>query len=600
MNKKRNLKKVVIPVLLLTVIGIISCITVEGINAKNEASRYQSEPIWISVNQEGYLPNEEKVFITNKTQASFEVWTSPEGDFVYAGNTVLLAEDDPGTGLSTYSGDFSSITEPGEYIILLDDMSRSQIFRIDPEIYSEIARESLRSFYFQRCGMELTDDLAGEFAHTACHHDPIVFHDEAVPEKAGSNLDAFGGWHDAGDYGKYTHSGSISSGVMLMAYERFPENYAYDDSGIPESGDGIPDLLNEVQYELEWLLTMQDDEDGGAYYMINTLNYEWEHPDTADDQQFVYGKSSVATADLTAVMAQAARIYNPFNPDFAETCLNAARKGWEFLQNHPELYPQEGHLRPGDTYTGGYASFPDINDRDERLWAGVELYLTTGDEEIHEIIKTDLKSSSDLNEDINWLDIAALPKLQYINGTGALRDSRIQLKLTQQLDNRCREITDIINKDGFHSSLKADEYEWGSNATILGRGMVLIIGYEETGKQEYRTAALRQLNYVLGINGNNKSYITEAGSNPPRNIHHVVFANDESPNSYPGVVTGGPNSAEGWGSRFQDDIMTSQLKEDTPPALCYLDHEDSYASNENCILYNMPLVFTAGYFIRTP
>ena len=133
-----------------------------------------------------------------------------------------------------------------------------------------------------------------------------------------------GGWHDAGDYGKYVVNAGVSVGTLLMAYEYFPSKFGQDDLNIPESGNGIPDILDEVRYELEWLLKMQRS-DGGVYHKLTREQFEgFVMPQIDNAPRYLYQVSSTATADFAAMMARAARVCLPFDPSFAQLCRAAA------------------------------------------------------------------------------------------------------------------------------------------------------------------------------------------------------------------------------------------------------------------------------------
>lgn len=541
----------------------------------------------VYVNQAGYLHGKEKYFITNIDSSTFYVFDK-KGKEVFKGEVSLRIENDPSTGLNLYYGDFSLLETFGEYYIKLDTDHVSHSFTISSTIYDDVARKSLKSFYFQRCGVPLVKEYAGDFYRNSCHEDDGIFHESVDGEYR--EMQSVGGWHDAGDYGKYVHSASTAIGIMTIMYEQFSDNFLIDDNTIPESGNNIPDFLDEIKVELDWMLTMQntktgDKFEGACHYMINTMKYAPGMPEMDPYTRYIYNYSSVATANFAAVMAQASRIYKSINEAASKEYKEAAEKAWAFLEANPQIYPENGFKRPVDTLCGGYCEYADENDVDDRLWASVELYITTGDQKYHDaaINRYGLNSSS--FSGISWESSYDFPRMQYLL-TNRETNSDIKGVLTRALDEFNKQTIKRIEMDGFMDSM--DTYYWGGNGALLLHAQYLILGIKLNPdmKDKYEKNALRLLNYLLGVNPHNMSFVTKVGTIYPKNIHHAALAADNVNDIYPGVVTGGPN-------QYSDDFLSG-----TPPGLCYTDDFDSYSSNENCILYNAPLVSMAFYFSK--
>lgn len=326
--------------------------------------------------------------------------------------------------------------------------------------------------------------------------------------------------------------------------------------------------------------------------MVNSKDYVWEMPHVGSQNQYIYDFSSISTATFTAVMAQASRLFQEVDEEFSIKCLEAAILSWSWLENNGQ-YPAGGFQRPSDTQTGGYAYSASDNklDKDDRLWAAVELFLTTGDTKYHDYLDSGLKNSTNSGWAMSWMDTIGYAKLQYLMSNRAGIDSKIKSKLEKDFLNHCDSLVKNANKDGFKTALSRDDYYWGSNGVVLNRANHLISAYILTGDKKYHNAALYQLNYVLGMNGHNMSYVAGLGSVYPENIHHSVTANDDTTGSFPGLIAGGPN-------KYLDNDYTlpNYYNSMTPPALCYIDHIDSWASNENCITYNAPLIPVSAYF----
>lgn len=546
----------------------------------------------VFVNQVGYLPQGEKYFITTIPTQEFYL-LDQDGAKVFTGTVELRIEEDPSTGYRLYKGDFSAYTEPGDYMIQLDNGEQSYSFVIGQDIYNDVAKKSILSFYYQRCGLDLPEEYAGDFAHEACHTREGIFH-SSVDESEGTR-EVSGGWHDAGDYGRYVHSAASSLAMMLIMYELHPEKFDFDDNNIPESGNQISDFVDEVVYELDWLLKMQNTDSessfyGACNYMLNTLNYEWVAPENDWADQFIYNYSTVATADFAAIMAQASRLMEEIDTERSQRYLDAALLSWSYLEEQSTIYPFGGFQRPSDTHTGGYAGSADPSDRDERLWAATELFITTGDERFHSAAEELGLSSTDFSV-YNWLDTSSFGLVQYVLSDQSGKDSAIEAQLTNSFKDYCNEIVLRIDQDGFHDSL--DSYHWGCIGDLMIHGAYLIYGaslFPEEA-QGYEAGALRVMNHLLGVNAHNISFVTHTGADFPRNIHHAGLTNDGVDDIYPGMVPGGPNA-----SIYGDYTLPEYFSEDTPPALCYIDHVDSWASNENCVLYNAPVVALAFYF----
>lgn len=549
----------------------------------------------IAVDQVGYLIGADKYFITAGGAQDFQVLAA-DGSVAASGKTARLVASDASTGRTTWIGDFSALETPGRYRVRLRDGTESHPFDIGRGVYEDVARKALKSFYYQRCGMALTEEHAGEFAHGACHTAAKPYH--PASGFAGSMV-SNGGWHDAGDYGRYVHAAAASVGNMLLAYESKPDSYAWDDLGIPESGNGLPDFLDEMAWELDWMLTMQVDRpghalDGGVHYMLNTKDYVWDMPDADGEEQFVHAVSSVAAADFAAVLAQAARIFGkvPGQEARAAAYLKAARRAWAFLEAHPGLYPEGGFARPADTSTGGYAESADRDDKDDRAWAAAELFVSTGEAKFHEAFRENprVKSLAGFDSELGWMDTLGFGLLDYMLRDREGQDAELKAAIRTLFLRKADRILSDIGADGYRDALTS--YYWGSNGGVMNLALYLAFAHELTGRKDYREGALAQLHYLLGTNAHGMSFVSGVGAASPRNIHHAQLASDGIDAIFPGLVPGGPNPDLG-----ADPVLERTFRKGTPPALCYVDHVDSYASNENCILYNAPLTAALGLIL---
>ena len=538
----------------------------------------------VLVNQVGYFTNSQKfVFVTGQAD-SFFVFEKASGNKLFSGPLIFTSLSDPGTGMLTYMGDFSSLQTPGNYFIKTELEESSFTFSISDTVFKSAYKKVQKAFYFQRCGMTLSQPFAGIYKHNICHNADGYFH--STTGKTGTSVTT-GGWHDAGDFGKYIVNAGITVGTMLMAYEQFPERFNSDDTNIPESGNSVPDLLDEVQYELEWFLKMQD-ENGGVYFKVTRENFSgFVMPETDHEKRYIYQISSTATGDFAAVMAMAARIFKSFDSEFANLCLSAAEKAWAYLEANTSIQPVGGFKNPSGTNTGEYG---DGSDSDERLWAASELFLTTGDAVYNNYFIANYKSGG-LISSMYWGSVKTLGLLDYLNVNQSTSNASIKLEIKNSLQSYCSNLYSNSSQSGLRTVIKPGEYHWGSNSDVLNKAIILLFGFQHSADSLFYNTALSQLNYILGINGNNISYVTGLGTNRVMHPHHRQSAADGILEPIPGLLAGGPNQNLG-----DDPILQSHFTSSTPPALCYIDDQGSYASNEIAINWNAPLVFVLGYF----
>jgi endoglucanase len=539
----------------------------------------------VAVDQLGYLPKGAKYVFSALPAAGFSVLDLSTGGTTFSGAMSLWKSSDAATGLSVYRGEFSSFQRAGRYRIVTTNGDSSSIFQISDSVYDPAYRKALKGFYFQRCGMQLTVPFAGVYQHTSCHPFDGFFH--STSDSAGRFHFAFGGWHDAGDYGKYVVNAGISVGTLLLAYEMFPSRCAMDNLGIPESGNGIPDILDEARYEIRWFLKMQRS-DGAFWFKVTPKQFEgFVMPQDDNSSRYIYQVSTTATGDAAAVLAMAARLFAPFDSVFARQCLDAATLAWQFLAGHQTIIPAGGFKNPSDTYTGEYG---DGNDSDERLWASAELFETTGDQTYNSYFLNQYVFASLFGGAMWWGDVRSLALLTYLRSVQLNADGNVQAALRVALNSYCASQVAKRNSSGYHVVLAPGDYNWGSNSGALNAAVLLLAGFAELGDTTYENAAADQLHYVLGVNGFARSYVTGLGENPPRQPHHRPSASDGVAEPVPGLLVGGPNQFGG------DPVLQAIIIGGAAPALCYVDSTPSYASNEIAINWNAPLVFVTAYF----
>lgn len=574
--------------------NIVNCMKLKISNMKNTIlliglafTMFTQAQQNIFINQIGYLSSAPKTVLLDYKADSFEIYNVNTGQHVFTNPFLLKKESDTNSGMTTYAGDFSDLKSSGKYLIKVYSSLNSGInsypFYISDTVFSNMINLANKSLYLQRCGLEMEEKHVGKFAREKCHLQHAEYHPTC--ELKGKK-EVTGGWHDAGDYGKYIAPGSVTIGLLLTAYQMHPEKFSNDTWNIPESKNGTPDLLDEIKYELNWMFKMQR-EDGAVHEKVHTKDYvQFVMPSEGKAQQYIYEVSSTATADFAAIMALSSRIYKTFDKELSEKCLNASLKAYKHLEKNPDIFPEGGFKNPADTKAGGYS---DAFDKDERLWAAAELYLATGD-------KKYLNNFSKLNEhfkseftQVGWQNPSTLAYYSLLLSDANNKLASIQVELKAQLELYCKKQLETANSDGFGIAMKASDYVWGSNGTVLNKAINLQIAHHITKNQDYLDLSINHLNYILGLNPNKICYVTGVGSKRILHLHHAPTVADLNFEPIPGILSGGPN-------KYRDDAaLMNVFTENTPPARIFLDNEESYASNENTIYTNASLIFVATY-----
>jgi len=522
----------------------------------------------INLNQVGYLPNAVKVAVMNGDAITDKasVVDCATGKAVYEGD-VAAASMNKSTGRNEARFDFSSVTAPGTYKIVAGDKESFE-FKIGADVYDEAFKASLRMFYLQRCGMELTSDLAGDYAHPACHTE------KATVFGTSEKIDVSGGWHDAGDYGRYVVSGAKAAADLMLAYKLYPN--AFDDAlNIPESGNGVPDVIDEVRYELDWLFKMQNSE-GGVYHKVTCANFPgFVMPEEETEELIVTPVSTTATADFAAVMAMASVVFAEFDMPYSQRCLDAATRATNYLESHKGV---EGTKNPDGIVTGEY---PDDKDIDERIWAYAELYKATGEAVYDEEFSKLMQSGASCATDLGWQGVSAYAGYAYLS---APTKGKFYDAVLASFMGGIADVEATASTDSYNSSLK--EYPWGSNMTIANNGMYVLLYDKIAGYAKGDEIARQQLNYLLGTNGTGYCFLTGFGTLSPTAPHHRPSQAKKA--AVPGMVAGGPN-------QNLEDPYAQNVLADTAPALCYADSDQAYSLNEVTIYWNSPVVFLFAY-----
>ncbi|RPH37609.1 T9SS C-terminal target domain-containing protein, partial [bacterium] len=538
------------------------------------------------VNQVGYLPDGEKHFciVSNSAAAgdTFHLIDSA-GAIRYSGALTGISRNDvEATGEHVWKVDFSGFQSPGRYRVEVNGRT-SYPFTISDSVYNDLFRDALRCFYLIRCGIAENDPVSG-INRPACH-----LADAKVRGGTGT-VDAIGGWHNAGDKGKFVNETAISIASMLWLYELKTASLQDVNTQIPESGNGVTDLLDEAKWGLQWLLKMQKP-DGSVYHkadsepnLLSCPDMPLESDPYTDLRYVEFQKSdapqvpsTIDAADFVGVMSQAARVFHGIDTAFSSRCLAAATRSWSWVTVHRSV----GQTDP--YYTDSVAV-------QEFLWAEGEMARTLGSSELRSLFSPDIVPVA--LGPVGWAD----PQL--VGYLALYFDSRSEATLKNKIRNKtvdlCNTFVDVTNTSGYGVALRSWEYWWESNELVLSRAGCLLAGYEMTANGAYKDAARAQLDYILGLNSLNKSFVMGYGTNAMEHPYNCVYAAYLKP--MPGWAAGGANSSIGGADFFLADL----IRAGTPKAKCYVDKAEcglgSWASNEGETSENAALVFLSGYF----
>lgn len=539
----------------------------------------------IKINQVGFPPAAQKLAVVPAGKAvSFTVVDANTGKPVLREKLGAPKPWDV-SGETVRIADFTALKTPGRYRLRVAGLPDSAPFDIQSNVYRALNIGALKAYYYSRAGTALLPQHAGIYARAAGHPDTVVLvHASAAstgrPE--GTVISAPKGWYDAGDYNKYIVNSGISTYTLLAAWEHFPQYFKAQDSNLPESGNGMPDILNEALWNLDWMLAMQDPRDGGVYHKLTDKDFDgMVMPDQPHATRYVVQKSTAAALDFAAVMAVASRVMAPFEqqrPGLSARMRKAAEAAWGWAQAHPDqIYRQ-----PADIVTGDYS---DSKMADEFAWAAAELYITTGNDSYYLAMRP-----AQLPAGVpSWGNVGGLAWISLAHHLPRLTPAADKALITQRITSLADQLRHTWSQSPYRVPLKKTDFVWGSNAVLLNQAMVLLHAYRLGRQQQpgYLRAAQSALDYVLGRNATGYSFVTGFGAHPAMHPHHRPSEADGIADPVPGWLVGGPNPG-------QEDIKNCKSYPSSLPALSYLDNVCSYASNEVAINWNAPLVYVSA------
>jgi len=453
------------------------------------------------------------------------------------------------SGEDVYSFDFSALKAPGIYRASISGLGVSDPFQIGEDVLDRVAYCTAHAFYYQRCGTELKPPYAEErYSRKPCHgHTPsgamtdAAYHESlsGTPlfdgEKSGTMAEGQGGWHDAGDYGKYVPTAAAALWYLFTAYDMAPHKFTDGAWNIPESGNGVPDLLDEARWEVDWITRMQRP-DGGVYHKLTSQVWFKGMPQDEKTPRFFFERTTHDTASATAVLSCAARLWRPFDASLADHYLKRAVLGWNFLKKHPLPTPKGGFRNPKGNTTGEYC---DAEDVDNRLWAAAELYRTTGESEYKRYFEDWWKRHREHPWGWNeWQHFYRCAYWAYATAAWSDGDDGIKRAIREGLLRKADEVVSRTCANPYRNGARLDVPEWiGWGAFTQSSTYAFLLlqaDYIEKTKQ-YRPGALRNLDAQLGANPLSLCFITGIGKRSPRDPLHLPSLYDEAQDPIPGL-----------------------------------------------------------------
>ncbi|GAB3340012.1 hypothetical protein GCM10027299_53060 [Larkinella ripae] len=557
--------------------------------------------------------------------AQFQVRKKSDNSLVFTGNVVAwnAGSTHGDSGDKVWHGDFSTVTTPGTYYIVDPTKNlRSYEFEIKNDVYTPLLKTSVKTFYYQRSGTAIPATHGGNWNHPAAHGqdaNALLFTSSA---QAGTARNVTGGWYDAGDYNKYIPFLAGTLWDLLVAYELRPTVFP-DNTNIPESGNGVPDVLDELKWELDWMLKMQQS-NGGVNNRVAVTSYDNGTDSPATDTQARYYTSVTtwATATFAALVAHAARTYQTINPTYANTLRTAAERAWTYLEANASMSPASG--TDGASMAAADAGANANADRRLRIYAAAELFRTTGTGKYKTYFETHYKdvngtsengfqpfSNGHLDASLCWdLNRAYFVYCQTPNATPAV---------VAELKSRFLNVMDWFiepyytsKNDPYLGFMWSGHYSWGSNQAKMKWAQLAILaaelGVNSAKTALYKTIAEEYLHYIHGRNPLSWVYLSNMGAkganlggdNSVMEIYHSWYRDgsakyDGATSQFgpaPGFVAGGPN-------QFYAGTATPPKGE--PPMKAYRDWNTVYPDaswevTEPAIYYQAAYTFVVAYF----
>uniref|UniRef100_UPI0025CBD1BF glycoside hydrolase family 9 protein n=1 Tax=Ruminococcus sp. TaxID=41978 RepID=UPI0025CBD1BF len=656
---------------------------------------------FISVNQVGYFTNFAKMatlgdnagdvlYGATKINLSgtytWELVDAKSGDVVETGETGEIKKDADSAD-SVAKIDFSKANKPGRYYLRIKGKDwRSMEFNIGDDIYSDSSHDMLKNalnyFYQNRSGIDIeekyiTSGDKSTLAHEGGHKTDTAYvqkiwkneyleKTEATSTYASSKITANKGWYDAGDHGKYVVNGGISVWTLLNMYERASlgnDNTAKkfaDGSGtvsIPETGNKLPDIIDECLYELEFMTAMKVDKSeptwgkyaGMVYHKLHDHKWTglatrpWDYSGATlsdgtkgwETERIVKPPTLAATLNYSACAAQMARLIKPYDAEKAAFYLQeakdayqAADKNWYEAADDEETN-EKSLYAPFNQAKGG-GPYGDNEVKDDLYWAACEIFtsckaLEDSEADTYLAELSEYKNAFKVPERItggenqsgtfsvlNWGNTASAGSLSLLLNNQYLTDEQ-KATLKKSIVDTADAYIEEEEKQGYGIPYKYDGpgytdennlskdiiikgYEWGSNSMVINNLMAMSYAYDITGEDKYMNGVLTGMNYLLGCNPLSFSYVTGYGTYKEKNPHHRYWSYELDktlPMAPDGVLSGGPNAG------LQDPYVRAlgfvPGEASNPSQRCFVDSIEAWSTNEVTINWNAPLAWIVEF-----
>jgi endoglucanase len=577
----------------------------------------------ILVNQTGYYPQLSKI-ATVKTAATSPLdWEIVDGanKTLAKGQTIVYGPD-KASGDTVHVIDFTSFASPGKGYKIKVGEDVSHPFDIRKDIYSKMKYDALHFFYHQRQGINIEMPYAEDkkYTHLAGHPGDVSvgclpkaqYYGTKTPyEGCNYKLDVSQGWYDAGDHGKYVVNGGATVWSLLNQYERGKylgttvEDFGDGKVNIPENKNGVPDILDEVRWEMEFFLKMQIPEGkpkaGLVHHKIADEQWTMLAIDPSADtvSRSLHPPTTTATLNMAATAAMAARIWEKFDPAFSKKCLEAAEKAWAAAHKYPDEWASSDAEH-------GSGPYDDDKIDDETYWAAAELFITTGKDEYKKVVTESrffknvpsFLEYDKVNGTFTWKDIAPPGSISLATVPNKLSKEEVDA-IRKNVVKAGDEYLAVINGEGYRLPLTVKDdgqYPWGANSNVLNALQVIGLAYDFSKDKKFIDGVAVGMDYIMGRNAMDTSYVTGYGTRPVKNPHHRFWAHQMDqrfPEPPPGVVSGGPNSG------IQDPVAKAAGLEGCAPMKCYIDNIESWSTNEITINWNAPLSWVAAFLDET-
>jgi endoglucanase len=577
------------------------------------------DPSPVRLNQVGLVPDGPKrAVLADASRAPLD-WrlVDSAGRTRSTGRTSVFGAD-RWSGEHVHRIDFGGFRKQGTGYRLIVGGMESRRFSISKRTYDRLPFDALAYFYHNRAGTPIEarfvrDAWARPAGHVGERATCVSGADPKGNKWPGCayTLDVTGGWYDAGDHGKYIVNGGISVWTLLNAYERHARGLFRDGrAAIPEAGNGVADLLDEVRWEMEFFLKMQVpdgtrlsvpvgqkknvpglvfseiDASGMAHHKV--ADVKWTAlplaPHEDMEKRQLFPPSTGATLNLAAAAAQCARVWRKIDPPFSARCLAAAEKAWAAAVRNPEVWPIADF-----TGSGGYG---DTDFADEFYWAAAELLATTGKAEYAGAVRASPHFRAATATAPGWNSVASLGTLTLVTVPRHIaRGERAALE--RQVRAGADSFLQDVGKVGYALPYAPETgWPWGSTSSILNRAMLLAVAHDLTGERHYRDGVIDAMDFVLGRNPLDRSFVSGYGARPMLNPHHRFWARQADPRyppPPPGALSGGPNDT------MMTDEVAPSIKGKCAPQMCWLDDYRAFSLNEVAINWNAPLVWVSAW-----